>query len=305
MKPKIKSNASMMLLLLLLSKVSFGVIAYSDTIIIDGERISIQRDPEYVDIDSLSDSFRKPDINYGFSVMPFVNVLLTHGHISYAGEGTQYLNDFISKGDSWSLGPGFGINVGKELDSHFSASLGFSWNLSTLKNKFVDIETLQDGETYSFESFGKGELSQIINVFIDPGYELDTFPVLLKESNYELQTRDLVLRLKYSLGKPKDDLRWYFQFGTFFRSIHYGNVGPMTMLTGSDSLATWNPDGLKLRTTQWGGSFGGGLSVKFNENNGFNAGLDLWIPAGLLSSRSDLNMSYRSISAFVGYCRYF
>lgn len=295
----------MMLLLLLLSKVSVGTELPSDTIIIDGERISIEREQEYVDVDSLEESYRKPHIDLGFCVMPYLNILLTHGHISFAGDGTDYIKDAISVRDSWSLGPGFGAILEKKLDSHFSFSLGFSWNQSKVKNKFVDISKLRDGETYKFESFEEGQLSQIINVFIDPGYELDTFQVQLIDSDFELQTRDAVLRMKYTTGTLRDDLRWYFQFGPFFRSIHYGNVAPLTMLTGVDSIATWQPDGLKLRTTQWGGTLGGGMAYKFNEKNGINAGIDFWIPAGLLSSRSDLNFSYRGISASIGYCRYF
>ncbi len=295
----------MMLLLLLLSKVSFGIELPSDTIIIDGERISIERDPEYVNVDSLEESYRKPHVELGFCVMPYVNILLTHGHISSVGDGTDYIKDVVSLGESWSLGPGFGLNVEKKLDSHFSASLGFSWNLSKVKNKYVDISSLREGETYKFESFEEGKLSQIINVFIDPGYELDTFPVKLIDSDFELQTRDVVLRMKYNTGTSRDELRWYFQFGPFFRSIHYGNVAPITILTGIDSIANWHPDGLKLRTTQWGGTLGGGMTYNFNEKNGINAGIDFWIPAGLLSTRSDLNFSYRGISATIGYCRYF
>ncbi|MDZ4752556.1 MAG: hypothetical protein SGI87_13135 [Flavobacteriales bacterium] len=305
MKPKIKGNTSLMLLLLFFSLVSRSTELLSDTIIIDGEKIFIEKNPRYVDVDSLEQSYKKADINYGLSLTPFLNANFTYGQIAYIGEDARYINDFISTGDSWKLGPGFGLMVEKEIDEHFAFSLGFSWNQSKIGNQYVDVSSLSDEETYKFESFKDGELSHIINQFIDPGYELDTIPVSLNDGTFELQTRDIVARIRIYGGKEKDDLRWYFQFGPFWRSIHFGNVGPVTMIFEDDSLSTWNPDVLELRKTQWGGTFGGGGAYKWNLKNGLSAGVDLWIPAGVLSKRSDLDFSYRSLSLFLGYSRYF
>ncbi|MEY3399376.1 MAG: hypothetical protein RL220_1970 [Bacteroidota bacterium] len=290
----------MLSLLLFFCVPVFSFPLVSDTIIIDGEYIAIMRDSSSADVDSLEEQWHKRkeklNLDVGVSLLPGI----TLSNIYRPESEDVLLKRMIGKGISAKPSMSIGAGATKHFSDLIALRLGVNYTMSSIKNPYLLEEDLSQEETYAFVSFEEGKLSQIVNVFIDPGYELDTIDLDIREGLFRFSSTDVILRMAVYPEPLKEELRMYVHFGPFVRFTSVSETSPVSLIANNTELINIPSDDLKFRNLMVGGTLGFGLEYEENDHV-FGASLDGWVPAGLMNEYSGIEIISGSLSIGLHY----
>jgi hypothetical protein len=200
----------------------------SDTIIIDGKLVVVNRVVQYQDEDPKEDPPYEPSTNYriswGMNILPNLN----YGSIQSTGE-LESLQSFIEKPWSGELGFDGSINgrIYQDYDRFYSVGLGFS--LFKFQNEFFSLSSLDDS-LWKYESFDPGNISQITLHRFDIGSETDTLDITLRESDLTLTAFRIPMSIGWYLPDGKKANSWVVETGLVHHFVVTETGGPVILL---------------------------------------------------------------------------
>lgn len=218
-KPKIESNVVLTtLLFLLLSLPSFATFnCLSDTIIIDGEIITIKKRERKVNVDSLENQGLKDVVA---DKLPIKGYAEFFGGLSiplYTEKeemsGFTPVSEFIGVKSRFSLNYAFGAKLGVEITDGISVNVGAGYQSFTFTNTTIAANSIApDDQRTNFEN-RNGELWQRYVVFIDPGFEERFSLVPAGQDAYKVGLVNVSADFKYNLYKNNVDYNPVFVLG--------------------------------------------------------------------------------------------
>ncbi|MEZ4799671.1 MAG: hypothetical protein R2809_07845 [Flavobacteriales bacterium] len=218
-KPKIESNVvATALLFLLLSFQSFASsICPSDTIIIDGEIITIKKRERKVNVDSLDSQGLKDVIHEKNPIRGYAEFFGGMSIPLYTEKeemaGFTSVTDFIGIKPRFALNYAFGAKLGVELMDGISVNIGGSYQSFTFTNSTIASSSIApDDQRTNFEN-RNGELWQRYVVFIDPGFEERFSLVPAGQDAYKVGFVNLTADFKYNFYKKNVDYNPVFVLG--------------------------------------------------------------------------------------------
>ena len=173
----------------------------SDTIIIDGKTLVIERVVEYREPGSDSipepkdpkkDRVRTPSY-WRFEALAGTSLFQEQGvDLQY-----QTLNSFVGK--PGTIRPGGGVNIlkGWQIAEDYEVEIGVGMSLSSLRNQHF-AESQLDDSLWRFQSLESGQLDQILRYDFGFGSELDTLALELQASNFTQLTVEIPIRFGYT-----------------------------------------------------------------------------------------------------------
>lgn len=225
-----KSNALVVLLFLLAiagSANSF-IEEKSDTIIIDGKLVVVNRVVEYDDGDEPEKPKHEPRtdrrFSWGLNVLP--NYII--GSVKGTGD-MQSLGQFVNKDWKGELGFDGSINVRMYDDYDVFYSLGVGYSLFKFNNDFFSISELDDS-LWRFETLTDGDLTQITLHRFDIGSETDTLAVELKESDITLTAFRVPMSIGWYLPDGKSANARVVEAGLVHHFVATKTGGPVVLL---------------------------------------------------------------------------
>jgi len=238
-KPKMKGNAWKYALLFLfinpLWAWSAGYWPESDTIIIDGDVIYIERDEDPVDLDSLeqagkNDVIKKPVRTFPWSVGVLGGTNLTLGSFGTSVTDFTPLNNFTDDKKSAKFNLTYGLDFSGRFWSfpalngtmNLSAHVGVAMNEVDVSCNAIETDSLirdsiillryTDSELY-LEHFVR---------FPPPNEqfgELDTAMIAIKKNTLKYKTLDIPIRLRMTYSPEKSLASFFFEVGVVKRIV--------------------------------------------------------------------------------------
>lgn len=200
----------------------------SDTIIIDGKLVVVNRVVQYHDDDPKEEPKHEPSTDYRFSWGMNILPNLNYGSVQSTGE-LESLQSFIDKSWSGELGFDGSINgrIYQDYDRFYSIGLGFS--LFKFQNEFFSLSSLDDS-LWKFESLEPGTISQITLDQFDIGFETDTLDITLRESDLTLTAFRVPMSIGWYLPDGKKPTAWVVETGLVHHFVVTETGGPIILL---------------------------------------------------------------------------
>lgn len=251
---KIISKSNTTFLVLLFSCCSFLVRAeVSDTIIVDGKVVVVQReivevDPDEFDHDTTGNgnkehpNTRRPKgprkIGQGFSVGVNAGGGIMFGNVSTNASGFETLAEFISDNKSmyfsYLIHGGINYHFNKKWSIHTGVGL---WS-ARMKNVYFKEEDLTQDSLLGFLSNSNGSLSQYYWFEVGPGAETDTTEMQLYDTDLKITSLDFPFVLRHTFtdndsrgsgSKPN----WFAGAGFVLTSFGAKSGGPFQLVNSS------------------------------------------------------------------------
>lgn len=235
-------------LLFLLPAIASGLSfepAKSDTIIIDGKLVVVNRIVQYENDDVQEEPTFDRSTDYRFSWG--INVLpnLSYGIVQGTGE-LESLTSFT--GTNWSGEPGFDGSVNskiyKDSDTFYSLGLGFS--LLKFQNEFFSESSLHDS-LWKFESFETGTIDQITIYHFDIGPETDTIHIELHDSDLAITALRVPMSVGWFLPDGKKSNSWVVETGLVHHFVVSKTGGPVVLLNQNAERAFYLAENIGIR----------------------------------------------------------
>lgn len=217
-KPKIKGNAVLTaLLFLFLTFPAQAFFCVNDTIILDGDIISIQKRERKVNLDSLEKAGNEDVLKNKKPIRGSFGASL--GLVSPFFRNNAELENFLSlqkftnQKEPVSIGPAFGINAAVDISDNITIKVAGTYSSIYLRSFEVNEAQIASDETRTnFENRG-GELWQRAVVFIDPGFEERFSKIDVNTTRHQIIFFDIDVNLRYVPKPVKEGWTGWVEFG--------------------------------------------------------------------------------------------
>lgn len=208
-------------------------VAVRDTIILDGEKIYIEKSEVVADLDSLREE-ASDDIRRQQKKSSFLELALEAGiHTTWSRFGTsvnnqQTLDGFMGRKKSVVLNPDFGADIGIYLyrlptssgEKKLSLQTGVFRNQMCFKSTQMDASQLEQDSIIRFYRTGETVNLEYFTVF-DWGPpiigEADTLQVNLSRNTTKVTTTEFPIRLRYTQSLGSEKMSWFAEAGIIYR----------------------------------------------------------------------------------------
>lgn len=295
-------------LLLLFCCLFFSSQSYSfsnpiqDTIIIDGKTVVVNRIVEYEDPIPEPEEPEKKKKKKGdyYALVDFWGGI-TSGKITGSDSKFQTLSEFIDKKSTITQYDFAHLSIGKEFNDQLALELGVGISYFSIGNRYFVESSLHDSLDH-FQSFKKGELSQIVVFNYDIGSEVDTVETELVKSNFTQTSLSIPLILRWtSESKKRQKLRFSANLGLIGKYVFANTGGPYVVLEDNNKYVYYSNEDLGLNSLQLIGRIGIGIKTDLSRRAMFVADAHLLMPISNLHSQSDvLQLSYLQTGLSIG-----
>lgn len=208
-------------------------ILVGDTIILDGEKIYIEKREVVTDLDSLQED-ANGDIKREKKRQSFIELTLEAGlNTTWSrfetSEGNQQtLDGFMDRKRSIQFNPDFGADIGIYLyrlpassgEKKLSLQAGIFRNQMRFKSTQMDAEQLDQDSIIRFYKTGENIQLEYFTVF-DWGPpvigEADTLQINLSRNVTKITTTEIPLRLRYTQSLSNKKMSWFAEAGIMYR----------------------------------------------------------------------------------------
>jgi hypothetical protein len=235
-KPKKKSNATLFALLFLfyfLPSYNFASVwPVSDTIIIDGEIIYIEKREVYVNMDSLSEIGRNDVIKKQVKGQPWSVAIVGGVNMSvstFATSVSDYkpFNNFTEDDVSFRSNLAGGIEISRNIwnfpalngNVTLSAHLGASLNQVRIACNSFDQKLFEQDSLIALRFDGEEVWLDYFDRFDELFGELDTLPIPIIQNTLEYSTLDIPVRLRMSYQPNKSKWSFFLEAGVTKRLV--------------------------------------------------------------------------------------
>ncbi|MFZ6052606.1 hypothetical protein [Halocola ammonii] len=284
MKYKRSSNQFRLLLLCVLTFSFSSLQAFStDTLIVDGKKVIINRVIEY-DTVSVNNTREPSEIKRPKQGIPWLlgvegGAFATSTILESDLNNLRTVDDMIGRELRFDVNPGALFYGGLILSDQWSVMVGLGAKNITATYSHFNTDQLDDS-LYRFESFEDGELSQITRYdFGELGAELDTLSISLSEREIELRYLEVPLLFNFSPSLPKSRLwKLDFQFGLQAQFLYSTSTSDLILLNKEADLETVPESGQRFTKTLFGVQAAGGVNRKLASNFYGYARIHLQLP---------------------------
>lgn len=244
--------------------------APSDTLIVDGKKVVVNRVVEY---DTVSvREFRDPsEVKRPRNAVPWL-LGLEGGATANISQFQSDLNtlltvdEFTNRKLRYSVGVNALFYGGIILSDNWSVMTGVGYNSLSMPYSTFDSAQLHDS-LYRFESESKGELSQITRYdYGDLGAELDTIQVSLSDENLELSYLEFPLLFNYTPQFRQSKWNLDFQFGVQAQILLDSSTPDVPVIAENGDNEFVPESGQRLTSTLFGVQGAAGFSRRLLKN---------------------------------------
>lgn len=187
-----------------------AVASASDTLIIGGKKVVVERVVTYDTIPVIEDpelELEKPKLKKNHVLFFQTEGGMNRGQLLHEASDLVAVNEFI--GNSTRNGVYFKLELGyeKPLNDQLRLKGGIGIHGCKVVNYTFDLELLDDS-LFRFESFKPNELSQITRLRYDIGTETDTIPLPLNTETIEQFYLTFPLELVWAQARNQNRTNW-------------------------------------------------------------------------------------------------
>ncbi|MFM9986327.1 MAG: hypothetical protein ACKVOK_13900 [Flavobacteriales bacterium] len=229
---KLKSNIALAVLLFVFGGLHAEILV-GDTIILDGEKIYIEKSEMVTDLDSLQEEAMN-DIKKDKKRESIIELTIEAGlnttwsRFETSVNNQQTLDGFLGRKRSLVLNPDFGADIGVYLfrfptssgEKKLSLQAGIFRNQMCFKSTQMDAEQLEQDSIIRFYKTGENIQLEYFSVF-DWGPpiigEADTLQVNLSRNTTKVTATEIPVRLRYTQSINGNRMSWFAEAGVIYR----------------------------------------------------------------------------------------
>ncbi|MEN9347514.1 MAG: hypothetical protein RLZZ77_1025 [Bacteroidota bacterium] len=315
---KLKSNITLVVLLFAFGQNLMAIHCESDTLILDGEMIYIEKREVEVDLDSLSKEKRNDviapkdqthfwlGINAGASLMRIGQTTSSDSLVTLA--------EFLGKDNAFTLQPLLNVEGGLMFNNSIGLFGAVGVQRITCSVPGINESELAPSDQISQFENRNGQLWQYYTFPVGPGFETDTVQVSLTNNKRTGLLLTTQLGAKFFLSKAtfedKGDWKVYGSIALQWSKTIGDQYGALegkkaVLLNENGGYRLIGDDTFKSEKSIFSSLVGLGVMRQFNKTFYGQMGLTTFFPPSWLTAEADYRIRFSTTTFSVGLVKYF